>query len=152
MTPAGSLRNSKWNPRTFLVRDDILYVALRCLALQMLGIYITIYPNYWFIGGHFGFYPKTRLSPRRRGTRMIASNSTFCPHPGRVIRDLFRQLHAVWHGTEALVYSNHPREAAASSYLAIIFGQIASGVPWLLRSTVVLMQLSHQCWRWCRLW
>ena len=94
-------------------------------------------------------------SPRHRkmwGTGMIASSSTFCPHPGRVIRDLFRQLHAVWHGTEALVYSNHPREAAASSYLAIIFGRIASGVPWLLCSTAVLMQLSHKCWRWCRLW
>ena len=50
---------------------------------------------------------------------MIASSSTFW-----VIRDLFRQLHAVWHGMEALVYSNHPREAAASSYLAIIFGRI----------------------------
>ena len=57
---------------------------------------------------------------------MIASSSTFCPHPGSVIRDLFRQLHAVRHCKEALVYSNHPREAAASSYLAIIFGQIVS--------------------------
>ena len=65
---------------------------------------------------------------------------------------MFRQLHAVWHGTEALVYSNHPREAAASSYLAIIFGRIASGVPRFLHSTAVLMQLWHQCWRWCRLW
>ena len=37
----------------------------------------------------------------------------------RVIRDLFRQLHAIPHGTEALVYSNHPREAAASSYLPV---------------------------------
>ena len=36
------------------------------------------------------------------GTVMIASSSTFSPHPGRVIGDLFRQLHAVWHGTEAL--------------------------------------------------
>ena len=71
---------------------------------------------------------------------MIASGRTFCPHPGRVIRDLFRLLHAVWHATEALVYSNHPREAAASSYLTIIFGQIASGIPWFLRSTAVLMQ------------
>ena len=33
---------------------------------------------------------------------MIASSSTFRPHPGKVIRDLFRQLHAVRHGTEAL--------------------------------------------------
>ena len=83
---------------------------------------------------------------------MIASSSTFRPHPGRVIRDLFRQLHAVWYDTEALVYSNHPREAAASSYLAIVSGRIASGVPWFLRSTAMPMQLSHQCWRWCRLW
>ena len=65
--------------------------------------------------------------------------------PGRVIRDLFRQLHAVWHGTEALVYSSHPIEAAA--YLAIIFGRIAGGLPWLFPSTAVLMQRSHQCWR-----
>ena len=60
---------------------------------------------------HFPFTQNT-------GTGMIVSSSTFFPHPGRVIRDLFRQLHAVWHGTEALVYSSHPREAAASSYLA----------------------------------
>ena len=88
------------------------------------------------------------------GTGMIASSSTFCPHPGRVIRGESgeSQLHAVWHGTEALVYSSYPKEAAASSYLPIIFGRIASGIPWLLRSTAVPMQLSHQCWRWCRPW
>ena len=56
------------------------------------------------------------------------------------------------HCTEALVYSNHPRAAAASSYLAIIFGRIASGVPWFLRSTAEPMQHPHQCWRWCRPW
>ena len=78
---------------------------------------------------------------------MIASSSTFCPHPGRVIRDLFRQSHAIRHGTEALVYSTHSREAATTSYLAIIFGRIASGVPWYLRLTAVLMRLSHQCRR-----
>ena len=83
---------------------------------------------------------------------MIASSSTFRPYSRRVIRDLFRQLHAVWHGTETLVHSNHPREAAASSYLAIIFGQIASGLPWFLRINAVPMQLSYQCWRWCRPW
>ena len=44
-----------------------------------------------------------------RGTGIIVSSSTFSPHPGRVIRDLFRHFHVVWHGTEALVYSNHPR-------------------------------------------
>ena len=49
------------------------------------------------------------------------------------------------HSTEALVYSNHPRAAAASSYLAIIFGRIASGVPWFLRSTAEPMQHPHQC-------
>ena len=31
-----------------------------------------------------------------RGTGMIARSSTFCPHPGRVIRDLFRLLDAVY--------------------------------------------------------
>ena len=34
---------------------------------------------------------------RKGGTGMIASSSTFRPHPGRVIRDLFRLLDAV-HG------------------------------------------------------
>ena len=33
---------------------------------------------------------------------------------------MFRLLHAVPHGTEALVYSNYQREAAASTCLAII--------------------------------
>ena len=81
-----------------------------------------------------------------RGTRMIANSSTFRHHPGRVIRDLFRLLGGcVRHCTEALVYSNHPRAAAASSYLAIIFGRIASGVPWFLRSTAEPMQHPHQC-------
>ena len=50
-----------------------------------------------------------------------------------------------FHGTEALDYSNYPREAAASTCLAIIFGRIASGVAWFLRSTAVLMLLPHQC-------
>ena len=45
-----------------------------------------------------------------RGTGMIASSSTFRPHPGRVIRDLFRLLDLLRHCTEALVYSNHPRD------------------------------------------
>ena len=34
---------------------------------------------------------------------MIASSSTFHPHPGRVIRDLFHLLNAVRHCKEALV-------------------------------------------------
>ena len=40
------------------------------------------------------------------GTGMIASSSTFRPHLGRFIRDLFCQLHAVWHGTDALQQSS----------------------------------------------
>ena len=72
-----------------------------------------------------------------RGAGMIASSSTFSPHPGMVIRDLFHQLHAIHHGTETLVSSNHPRGAAASSYLAIMFGRIASCIPWFLHSTAV---------------
>ena len=46
---------------------------------------------------------------------------------------------------EALVYSDYPMEAAASTCLAIIFGRIASCIPWFLRTTVVLMQLLYQC-------
>ena len=37
----------------------------------------------------------SRTSDLKRGTGMIASSSTFRPHPGRVIRDLFRLLDAV---------------------------------------------------------
>ena len=78
------------------------------------------------------------------GTGLIASTSTFRPHPGRM-RDLFRQLHAVRHGTETLVYSNHQREAVASSYLAKIFGGSASGVPLFLRPATEPIQISHEC-------
>ena len=45
----------------------------------------------------------------------------FHPPSGEGHRDLLRMLHALQHGTEALMYSNHPREAAASTSLAIIF-------------------------------
>ena len=76
---------------------------------------------------------------------MIASSSNFVPHPGWVIRDLFHLLNAVSHHTEALIYSNYPREATASSYLAIIFVRIASGVSWFLCPTEVPMQLLYQC-------
>ena len=74
---------------------------------------------------------------------MIASSNIFRPHVGRVIRDLFRQLHAARNVTtvmEPLVYNDRPRGATASSYLVIIFGRIASGVPLFLRSTAVSMQ------------
>ena len=38
--------------------------------------------------------------------------------------------------TETIVYNNYPREAAVSTYLVKIFERIASGVSWLLSSTV----------------
>ena len=41
---------------------------------------------------------------------MVASSSNFHPHLGRVIGDIFRLLHAVQHGTEALVHSDYPRK------------------------------------------
>ena len=69
---------------------------------------------------------------------MIASDCTFYPHLGKFIRDL---LHAVRHSTESLVYSDYPRETTTSTYLAIIFGPNASGVPWFIRPTAVPMQL-----------
>ena len=59
-------------------------------------------------------------------------------------------LHLLWavqlHVCNQPVYNNHPREAAASTRQAIIFGRIIiplDCVPWLLRSTTELMQLSH---------
>ena len=78
----------------------------------------------------------------KSGTGMVASSITFRPHLGRGIRDLFRLLHAVLHGTEALVYRNHPREAAASDYNLRADCQITLLFP---RSTAVPKQLPHQC-------
>ena len=82
------------------------------------------------------------MKEKRLQSTIAASTSTFCPHLGRVIRDLFRLLHAVLHSTESLVYINYPREAAASTCLAIIFRRIANGIPQSFRSTAV-----HQCSR-----
>ena len=48
-------------------------------------------------------------------------------------------LHAVRHGMGALVCSDYAREAAASTFLAIIFERIASGVTLLFRSAAVPM-------------
>ena len=45
------------------------------------------------------------------GTGMAASSGNFRTHLGRVIRDLFRIVHAARHDTEALVYSDYIREA-----------------------------------------
>ena len=67
----------------------------------------------------------------------------FAPQQGRAIKDMLRLLRAVRHGTEALIYSTYLNKAAASTSLAIIFGQVASDVPWLLCSTVVPMHLPH---------
>ena len=82
-----------------------------------------------------------------KGTGFAAGGSTFRPHLGRVIRDLFCLLHATWHGTEALVYRGYTREGAASTCLAIIVGGIASDVPWFLRSTA-LPACEYWCWPW----
>ena len=41
-------------------------------------------------------YSPQRHYVRTWGTGMIASSSTFRPHPGRVIRDLFRLFNAVY--------------------------------------------------------
>ena len=48
-------------------------------------------------GGGLRTYSRIPLHLRgKRGTGMIASSSTFCPHLGRVIRHLFRLLDAVY--------------------------------------------------------
>ena len=58
---------------------------------------------------------------------MIASISTFRPLRGG--SSGICSVCCVRHCTEALVYSNHPRAAAASSYMTIIFGQWRTLVP-----------------------
>ena len=54
-----------------------------------------------FLKGKFKRAAIRSLKLSMRGTGMIASSSIFRPHPGRAIRDLFRQLHAVRHGMGA---------------------------------------------------
>ena len=80
---------------------------------------------------------------------MVANSSTFRPPPppGEGYWGyMFLLLHAVRHGTEALVYSNLPKEAAAFTCLAVIYRRIASGIPWFPCSKAVPMQLPpHQC-------
>ena len=77
------------------------------------------------------------------GILMTATSSTFRPHPGRVTEICSVSRKLLQHGIEALVYSNHPKETAESTYLAIIFGQIVSDVPWFFHLTTVLMQLQY---------
>ena len=51
--------------------------------------------------------------------------------------------HALQHGTQTLIYSNHPRKAAASTCLAINFRTLApplSAVQALMLAVVVLKQ------------
>ena len=52
-----------------------------------------VWPSCWLWGI---FLMVECVLSQLRGTGMIASSSTFCPHPGRVIRDLFRLLDAVY--------------------------------------------------------
>ena len=58
-------------------------------------------------------------------------------------------MHAVQHVTEAPVHINYQREATASIWVWLLSsgggGGVASGVPRILRSTAVVMQLLHQC-------
>ena len=49
---------------------------------------------------------------------MIASSSTFCPHPGRVIRDLFRLLDAV----TALYGSTSLQQSSKGSCTLLVSG------------------------------
>ena len=87
-----------------------------------------------------------------RGTGMIASSSTFRPHSGRVIRDLFRLLDAV----TALYGSTSLQQSSKGSCSLLVSGynlradcqwHLPHNVPWFLRSTAEPMQHPHQCWR-----
>ena len=57
------------------------------------------------------------------GTEIASSTSTFRPHLGRVIKDLFYLLHDVLHSAVALVCSNFKEG------LALIFERIANAYP-----------------------
>ena len=48
------------------------------------------------------------LSPLKTMNKLHCHCHCHCPHLGRVIRDLFRLLHDVLHGTDSLLYSNYP--------------------------------------------
>ena len=63
-----------------------------------------------------------------------SSRPTFRSQLGLLIRELFSMLCIQYsmHGTTSLVYRDHSIEAAASTSLAIVFGQIVSCVLWLL--------------------
>ena len=61
-----------------------------------------------------------------RGTGMIASSSTFRPHPGRVIRDLFRLLDAV----TALYGSTSLQQSSKGSCSLLVSGyNLWGGLP-----------------------
>ena len=81
------ISHSTHNPRPTAPRPqprtDLNY-PLNTKQLKIGGLYVLF----------IGFIPLD-LQPSR-GTGMIASSSTFCPHPGRVIRDLFCLLDAVY--------------------------------------------------------
>ena len=50
---------------TFHLKMQIIHIVRsNYLTLPLFVTILKIHINYWFIGGHFGFYPKTRLSPR----------------------------------------------------------------------------------------
>ena len=54
------------------------------------------------------------------GTGIVASSGT-PTHLGKVIGDMFRMLHAVEYGTEALVYINYQRKLLLPSCIYFVF-------------------------------
>ena len=49
--------------KKYILRKDIIICGSPMFSSEMIAI-LNIYINYWFNGGHFGIYPKTRLSPK----------------------------------------------------------------------------------------
>ena len=61
------------------------------------------------------------------GTGMIASSSTFRPHPGRVIKDLFRLLNAVY----GIVRSTSLQQSSKGSCSLLVSGyNLGSDCQW----------------------
>ena len=160
------LRTSFWWKQTLLYINIKQPVVSRaqgmCIGLHhhwhiSLRQFLTlvVYPFYPFNGNKVTwcqFIPKVKSLIKVGVLGWLLVVVLFAPIRGGSLGICFVCWMLLRHCTEALVYSNHPRAAAASSYLAIIFGRIASGVLWFLRSTAEPMQHPHQCWRWCRLW
>ena len=64
------------------------------------------------------------IAQKGRGTGMIASSSTFCPHPRRVIRDLFHAVYGIVRST------NLPQSSKGSCSLLVSGHNLPADCQW----------------------